>query len=145
MIERRLNEGTDEPLKSFMKLWTKKLKTADKAETRLSSTAVTRGRKRRSEVEWIRCCSASCGKWRAVIRSIDTHQMLNRLSKRSRWGAVGVTWYCSMNSWDETQASCASPQELLFDCKWNIGGSSKNFSEGNHENNLTTGIDSLQP
>ena len=27
-----------------------------------------------------------------------------------------------MNSWDETQASCASPQEQLFDCRWNLGG-----------------------
>ena len=59
------------------------------------------------------------------MRTIDTQQMLSRLSKRSRWGASGVMWYCSMNSWDETQASCASPQEQIYDCRWNIGGQGK--------------------
>jgi hypothetical protein len=48
--------------------------------------------------------------------------MLRRLSKGDRWGSKGLKWYCAMNSWDETQASCASPQEQLFDCKWNLGG-----------------------
>lgn len=120
--EESYSEGTDEPLKTFLKLWTKKLRTADKAETRLSSSAVTRGRKKRSEVEWIRCCSPSCGKWRAVVRTVDPVHMLNRLSKGSKWGSKGMKWYCSMNSWDETQASCASPQEQLYDCRWNIGG-----------------------
>lgn len=120
--EESYNEGTDEPLKSFLKLWTKKLKTAEKAETRLSSSAVTRGRKKRSDVEWIRCCSPSCGKWRAIVRTVDPQHMLNRLSKGSKWGSKGNKWYCSMNSWDETQASCASPQEQLYDCRWNVGG-----------------------
>jgi hypothetical protein len=88
--------GTDEPLKSFLKLWTKKLKTADKAETRMSSSAVTRGRKRRTDVEWIRCCIPSCGKWRAVVRTIDTQQMLARLCKGGKWGSKGLKWYCHM-------------------------------------------------
>lgn len=88
----------------------------------MSLSAVTRGRKRRSEVEWIRCCSPSCGKWRAIVRTVDPMHMLTRLSKGSMWGSKGMKWYCSMNSWDETQASCASPQEQLYDCRWNIGG-----------------------
>jgi hypothetical protein len=125
--EESYSEGTDEPLKSFLKLWTKKLKTADKAETRMSSSAVTRGRKRRTDVEWIRCCIPSCGKWRAVVRSIDTQQMLARLCKGGKWGSKGLKWYCSMNSWDETQASCASPQEQLYDCRWNVGGSNSSM------------------
>ena len=57
-----------------------------------------------------------------MVRSVDPTHMLNRLSKGRRWGSKSVKWYCSMNSWDETQASCASPQEQLYDCKWNIGG-----------------------
>lgn len=56
------------------------------------------------------------------MRTVDPVHMLNRLSKGSKWGSKGMKWYCSMNSWDETQASCASPQEQLYDCRWNIGG-----------------------
>ena len=37
-----------------------------------------------------------------------------------------------MNSWDETQASCASPQEQLFDCRWNVGGGGGGI--GGHKN-----------
>ena len=126
--EESYNEGVDEPLKSFVKLYAKKLKTADKAETRLSSAAMTRGRKRKAEVEWIRCCNPACGKWRAVVRTIETQHVLSRLSKGNRWGSKGTKWYCAMNSWDETQASCAAPQEPLYDCRWNLAASSSSSS-----------------
>jgi hypothetical protein len=93
-------------LKSFLRVWAKKFRTADRAETRMSAT-VTRGRKRRlGDVEWIRCCSPSCGKWRAVTRSIETQQLLARLHRgTSKWGARSQVWYCSMNNWDETQVA----------------------------------------
>ncbi len=108
-------------LKSFLKLWTKKLRNADRAENCLSSSAVTRGRKRKQDSEWIQCSSASCGKWRSVSRGIETASLLRRLNKGRHFGSEGL-WYCSMNSWDDTTASCAAPQEPLWNCKWNLNG-----------------------
>ena len=64
------------------------------------------------------------------MRTIDTQQMLSRPSKRNKWGSSCLSWYCSMNSWDETQASCASPQEQIFDCRWNLGGGGGLISSG---------------
>jgi hypothetical protein len=107
------------PLKSFLKVWTKKLKCADRAENRLSSAALTRGKKRKVEGEWVQCCNPSCGKWRAVTRSIDVAVMLRRLNKGRFYGGEGK-WFCSMNSWDETTASCSAPQEPLWNCRWNL-------------------------
>ena len=51
----------DVPLKSFLKLWNKKLRYADKAESKLAPAAVTRGRKRKADTEWIKCCNPACG------------------------------------------------------------------------------------
>eukprot|EP00428_Durinskia_dybowskii_P069097 CAMPEP_0170405264 /NCGR_PEP_ID=MMETSP0117_2-20130122/27084_1 /TAXON_ID=400756 /ORGANISM="Durinskia baltica, Strain CSIRO CS-38" /LENGTH=254 /DNA_ID=CAMNT_0010662359 /DNA_START=33 /DNA_END=794 /DNA_ORIENTATION=+ len=101
------------PLKNFLKVWAKKLKCADRAETRLSSAGQTRGKKRKVDSEWIKCSSPSCGKWRAVPRTIETATILKRLNKARHYGGDGV-WYCSMNSWDETTASCAAPQEPIW-------------------------------
>lgn len=110
------------PLKAFLKVWTKKLKCADRAETRLSGNALTRNKKRKVDAEWIKCSSPTCGKWRAIPRSIEASAMLKRLNKGRFYGGDGV-WYCSMNSWDETTASCAAPQEPLWNCKWNLNTS----------------------
>jgi hypothetical protein len=115
-------KGDDEQqhvqLKSFLRLWVKKLKTADRAETRMSTPAMTRGRKRKLDVEWIRCCNPQCGKWRAVTRGIETANLLKRLNKNKRFGEG--QWFCAMNSWDETTASCGAPQEPLWNCRWNL-------------------------
>lgn len=112
-------EEQHEQLKAFAKVWAKRLKCADRAETRLSSAALTRGKKRKVDAEWIKCSSPSCGKWRAVPRSIETATLLKRLNKGRFYGGDGV-WYCSMNSWDETTGSCAAPQEPLWNCRWNL-------------------------
>lgn len=109
----------DEQLQSFFKLWLKKLKNADRAENCLPSSAVTRGRKRKLDTEWIQCSSPSCGKWRAVSRGIETSILLRRMNKGRHFGGQGV-WYCSMNTWDDTTASCAAPQEPLWNCRWNL-------------------------
>ena len=51
----------------------------DKAEARLPPSAVTRGRKRRLDVEWIQCSNTSCGKWRAIaVRGMETNVMLRQ-------------------------------------------------------------------
>eukprot|EP01035_Chromulina_nebulosa_P018960 gene18960-24770_t len=110
---------TDGQLKSFVRLWVKRLRNGDRAESKLPPAALTRGRKRKLETEWIRCCNPSCGKWRAVLRSIDTQTMLRKLND-NKWDTKNALWFCSMNSWDETTASCAAPQETIYDCSWNL-------------------------
>jgi hypothetical protein len=118
-------KGDDEQqhvqLKSFLRLWVKKLRTADRAENRMSAPAMTRGRKRKLDVEWIKCCNPQCGKWRAVTRGIETANLLKRLNKNKKFGEA--LWFCTMNSWDETTASCAAPQEPLWNCRWNFSNS----------------------
>lgn len=111
---------TDAQLKSFLKLWVKRIRNADRAEVRLPPSAVTRGRKKKSETEWIKCCNPGCGKWRAILGSVDSSNMLKKLND-NKWGRKDALWFCSMNSWDETTASCAAPQEPLYDCTWNLG------------------------
>ncbi len=107
-------------LKAFLRLWVKKLKTNDRAESRLVPNSITRNnRKRKLEVEWIQCCNPACRKWRAITRNIDTNVLLPRLHKNQRFGGNGL-WFCTMNSWDDTTASCAAPQEPLWNCRWNL-------------------------
>jgi hypothetical protein len=115
----REEDNQDLPLKGFLKLWLKKLKNADRAETRMATPAMTRARKRKADVEYIRCSNPSCGKWRAISRGIETQALLKKLNKNKRFGGESV-WYCSMNSWDDTQASCAAPEEPFWDCRWNL-------------------------
>ena len=111
-------------VRDYLKITVKRLKNADKAEARLPPSAVTRGRKRSLEVEWIRCCNPSCGKWRAIaLRGLDSGAMLKRLNRgKGRWSGSGgkPQWFCTMNTWDESRASCVSPQEPLWDCTWNF-------------------------
>jgi len=117
-------EQVDSNLKSFFKLWVKKLKNADRAESRLISSIGTRGvnKKKRTEVDWIKCSNPTCGKWRSVLRSIETTSMMQRLNG-TRWGkskSADMQWFCSMNTWDESQASCGAAQEPLYNCEWNM-------------------------
>ena len=53
------------------------------------------------EVDWIRCCSPSCGKWRACLRSMDARVLRD----------MYPIWHCWMNTWDDARASCNAPQE----------------------------------
>ena len=123
---KQLEEESHVQLKNFLRSWVRRLKDGDRAESRLPSAAVTRGRKRKNENEWIQCCNPSCRKWRAVSRGIELPAMLKRMYKRkdSFWaGDKGgdLQWFCSMNSWDDSTASCAAPQEPLWNCRWNLG------------------------
>lgn len=113
--EAPVKPDTDVKLRYFFKIWLKKLRCSDKAETKLAPSTLTRGRRRQLDLEWIRCCNPQCGKWRSTLRGMDTSEVLKRLKKK-KWG-VKSTWFCSMNTWDETLASCAAPQEQM----WSIG------------------------
>lgn len=112
-------EDVNAPQKQLLRLWLKKLRCADRAENRLVQGA--RGKKKKTEVEWIRCCNPACGKWRALTRNIDAAVLLSKMHKNKHFYESEV-WYCSMNSWDETTASCSAPQEPLWNCRWNING-----------------------
>jgi hypothetical protein len=113
--------NTDEELRSFFRVWTKRLKHADRAESRMPPSAVTRGRKRKSDIEWIKCCNPSCGKWRSIsVRGLDYPAFFKKLNTKGQWKSKETTWYCSMNIWDETTASCAAPQEIIYDAPWNL-------------------------
>jgi hypothetical protein len=112
-------EEDDIKLKSFIKLWTKRLRNADRCESKSSSTSsiAAKLKKRKVDCDWIQCSDINCGKWRAVSRGVDIALMLKRMDRGlvKRGG-----WACSMNNWDETTASCAAPQEPLWDCRWNL-------------------------
>lgn len=107
-------------LKSFFCVWVKRLKNNERAENRLPSLAVTRNRKRKLDTEWIKCSNPSCGKWRAVLRSVEMTTIMKRLNRGKKYGAERTMWFCSMNFWDDTKASCSAPQEPLWDCRWNL-------------------------
>lgn len=117
-------------MRTFLKVWAKKLRCADRAESKLPPSAVTRGRNKRSrnEIEWIKCSNPSCGKWRQCLSTLDTSALLRKMNN-NRWSNENSKWFCSMNSWDETVASCAAPQDPLYDCLWNIGLSNSTVAE----------------
>jgi hypothetical protein len=96
---------TDVKLRYFFRIWLKKLRCSDRAEAKLAPSTLTRGRRRQMDVEWIRCCNPQCGKWRSTLRGMDAGEALKRLKKK-KW-AQKTVWYCAMNTWDETLASCA--------------------------------------
>jgi hypothetical protein len=98
-------EDTDVQLRYFFRIWLKKLRCSDRAETKLAPSTLTRGRRRQLDAEWLRCCNPSCGKWRSTLRGMDASEVLKRLKKKS-WDQK-INWYCAMNTWDETVASCA--------------------------------------
>lgn len=112
-------EQLDMPLKAFLNLWVKRLKNADRGEARLGSPPVNRNKKRRTDCEWIQCSNPSCGKWRALTKGIESANLIKRLNKNKRFGGEGE-WFCSMNSWDDTTASCSAPQEPLWNTPWNL-------------------------
>lgn len=117
-------EQHDMQLKSFINLWVKRLKNADRGEARLGSTTINRNnKKRRIDCEWIQCSNPSCGKWRALTKGIESSNLIKRLNKNKRFGGERE-WFCSMNSWDDTTASCSAPQEPLWNTPWNLAKAS---------------------
>lgn len=100
---------TDQRTRKHLRLWVRRLQCMENYEARLPT--MTRGKKRNHTIsskepyEWVRCCNPSCGKWRALLRSMDS----SSVTEAARNGE----WYCVMNTWDEKTASCAAPQENL--------------------------------
>jgi hypothetical protein len=81
----------------------RRLKAMDRFEARPSNRSqfcVDRERYY-GDVDWIRCSNPACGKWRAMLRSIDGQALRDKFP----------IWYCWMNSWDDARASCGAPQD----------------------------------
>lgn len=102
--------AADARTRKHLRVWVRRLQCNEQFESRLPT--MTRGKKRsvvtnsKEPHEWIRCCNPSCGKWRAILRSMDAKQ--NVIDR-----TLDGEWYCVMNTWDEKTASCAAPQENL--------------------------------
>ncbi|CAM9688686.1 unnamed protein product, partial [Choristocarpus tenellus] len=95
----------EENLRHFFQTWGRRIHCAEKAEAHLLSPLpmATRGGRRGNEgrIQWVQCCNIYCGKWRALLAGMDV----------SRVVGPDQPWYCFMNSWDESLASCGAPQE----------------------------------
>eukprot|EP00546_Thalassionema_frauenfeldii_P006922 CAMPEP_0178921162 /NCGR_PEP_ID=MMETSP0786-20121207/15406_1 /TAXON_ID=186022 /ORGANISM="Thalassionema frauenfeldii, Strain CCMP 1798" /LENGTH=427 /DNA_ID=CAMNT_0020595307 /DNA_START=45 /DNA_END=1329 /DNA_ORIENTATION=- len=103
--------AADARTRKHLRVWVRRLESNENYEARMHPT-MTRGKKRsaaacsKEPYEWIRCCNPSCGKWRTLLRCMDSKQhVIDR--------TLNGEWYCVMNTWDEKMASCAAPQENL--------------------------------
>mmetsp|Transcript_10337 Transcript_10337/g.29473 ORF Transcript_10337/g.29473 Transcript_10337/m.29473 type:complete len:416 (+) Transcript_10337:192-1439(+) len=102
--------AADARTRKHLRVWVRRLQSNEAYESR--QPTLTRGKKRqvttsaKEPYEWIRCCNPSCGKWRAILRTMDAK---TNVMDRTNDGE----WYCVMNTWDEKIASCAAPQENL--------------------------------
>ncbi|CAM9766795.1 unnamed protein product, partial [Ectocarpus sp. 12 AP-2014] len=87
----------------FLSGWASHKECAEKAKSKLAPSMSTRGkRKAPSQAQWVRC--QNCGKWRALLRCMDASLFLGH----------GQQFYCLMNTWNESLASCSAPQENQY-------------------------------
>ncbi|CAM9112323.1 unnamed protein product, partial [Scytosiphon promiscuus] len=98
------SQAKDVNLRRFLKGWARRIRCAEKAKSKLAPSMSTRGkRKAPSQAQWVRC--QNCGKWRALLRCMDPSVFLGH----------GQQFYCLMNTWQESLASCSAPQENQYD------------------------------
>ena len=99
-------ELKDRRVRGFLRYWHMRLDAAER-ETPLPKLQPqpTQSKKQReansAKVYWVRCCATACGKWRALPRNTDSQAFVN--SKRE--------WFCVLNTWDPSMASCSAPEE----------------------------------
>lgn len=90
-----------------IRVWLRRIRTGDRYEARNNLKSAYDKKTAGSNfiksvpVDWIRCCSPVCGKWRACLRTMNGDDVR----------VVQYPWYCWMGSWDETKATCSAPQE----------------------------------
>jgi len=86
--------------------WVRRLRCLDACEGRLPMVRRSqRTNDRCRGVEWIQCADASCGKWRSVPYFMDADSLLRRCNN---------SWYCVLNTWDDSIASCSAPQDTRY-------------------------------
>ena len=101
--------AADARTRKHLRVWVRRLESNETYEGRQPN--MTRGKKRsattlsKEPYEWIRCCNPSCGKWRVLLRVMDSKSLISTCKDGE--------WYCVQNTWDEKMASCAAPQENL--------------------------------
>jgi len=97
----------DAKLRPYFKYWVNRLNSMSESEKKLSRSRA--GKNLRvdpsQKVEWIQCCSPSCGKWRPLPPYMKSCSILESCNNK---------WYCVLNSWDEAVASCGAPQETGY-------------------------------
>lgn len=90
-----------------IRVWLRRLRTGDRYESRNNLKPICDKKNagttniKTVPVDWIRCCSPLCGKWRACLRTMSAEDVKN----------AQYPWFCWMGSWDETKATCSAPQE----------------------------------
>jgi CW-type Zinc Finger len=96
--------------RKHLRVWVRRLQCNEAYEAR--QPTLTRGKKRavtnsaKDPYEWVRCCNPSCGKWRALLRTMDaSSSVIERTNNRE--------WYCVMNTWDEKTGELTSVLEFL--------------------------------
>mmetsp|Transcript_6275 Transcript_6275/g.11158 ORF Transcript_6275/g.11158 Transcript_6275/m.11158 type:complete len:492 (-) Transcript_6275:100-1575(-) len=100
----------DAKLRPFLHHWVKRLRCMEKAEE------MQRARQNRrhaakpipsasEQMEWVQCANPGCGKWRSLPRFLPSRIVMEKCNK---------TWYCVLNYWDDSMASCAAPQECGY-------------------------------
>lgn len=93
-----------------LRVWVRRLHCNEVFENKQSRHAAKKMALLKEPYEWIRCCNPSCGKWRMLLKSMDSQNVLDQCKNRE--------FYCVMNTWDEKVASCGAAQENLptFGC-----------------------------
>merc|ERR1711976_914891 len=63
--------------------------------------------------DWTQCANPNCGKWRALMKSVDGKSFVKDFYGHRARSDLFTTpgWYCWMNTWDDDKASCAAPEE----------------------------------
>ncbi|GMH92736.1 hypothetical protein TrVE_jg7953 [Triparma verrucosa] len=91
----------DQRLRPHLSHVVRRLACTDMAESKLPMST-RRQKKAPTELEWVQCASATCGKWRALPAFLNAATLLKSCNN---------TFFCVLNYWDESLASCAAPQE----------------------------------
>mmetsp|Transcript_36869 Transcript_36869/g.115416 ORF Transcript_36869/g.115416 Transcript_36869/m.115416 type:complete len:221 (-) Transcript_36869:173-835(-) len=116
------NEAKERRLRQYLRSWHTRMEFANKTERTLPflvvpatgggssfSSGASKAKKARAggksdgQLEWLRCSSIGCGKWRSLPKNLDTSAFLEGR----------VAWYCVMNTWDPSLASCNAPEESV--------------------------------
>ncbi len=99
--QKGITSAKDGRLRPHLSHVVRRLLCADRAEGRLPMS--TRRQKKSSRnLEWVQCASASCGKFRSLPPFLTGPALLRSCNN---------TFFCVLNYWDESLASCAAPQE----------------------------------
>lgn len=112
----------DAKLRPFLKHWVSRLRCLDRAEDRYKMRCQTKNTQPivpmpLGQVQWIQCANPGCGKWRSLPRFLNSVTVLQSCNN---------TWYCCLNYWDDSLASCRAPQESGYvDPLLHIEGASK--------------------